>query len=168
MKAKLLLLIVVVFGAACSAPKSTFHFSYHDYQAGKKAAKLQEVQLAQPAAPSNEVASLEATLPATVLDNPAPTQPENKVVATPAATRAEQKALLKEVKQQVKSAVKQVKKMSPPAPQAMDNDLKMAAIFGAVGIGLGLLFGVSEIIGFVGFVAIVVALFFLIRWLLRQ
>lgn len=167
MKAKLLLLVVAALGAACSAPKSTFYFSYHDYQAGKKAAQLQEIQLAQQAMPSNEVASTETTL---ITDVAAPAEKplQPTTVNTPLKTKAQQKALIKEVKQHVKAAAKQVKKMSPPAPQGMDNDLKMAAIFGAIGIGLGLLFGVSEIIGFVGFVAIVVALFFLIRWLLRQ
>jgi hypothetical protein len=44
----------------------------------------------------------------------------------------------------------------------------MAAIFGAIGVGLSILFGVSEIIGFIGFAAVVIALVFLIKWLLRQ
>jgi hypothetical protein len=168
MKTKLLLLVIVALGAACSAPKSTFYFSYHDYQAGKRLAKVQEVQQAQAAQPSNELASVTPMLPPTIIESPSLPAPTNAPETKPAVTKAEQKALAKEIKQQVKSAVKQAKKLSPPAPTAMDNDLKMAAIFGAIGLGLGLLFGVSAIIGFIGFVAIVVGLFFLIRWLLRQ
>jgi hypothetical protein len=84
-------------------------------------------------------------------------------------TKAEKKTFVKEVKKDIKNAVREVKKMNTiQSAQAMDNDLKMAAIFGAIGVGLGLLFGVSEIIGFIGFVAVVIALVFLIKWLLRQ
>ena len=77
----------------------------------------------------------------------------------------------KEIKSHFKAVVKEVKKVEAKSVQAAsgwDNDLKMAAIFGAIGIVLGALFNVSNIIGFIGFVAIVIALVFLIKWLMRQ
>lgn len=165
MKTKLIALVVLMLGAACSAPKYTYNFSYYDYQAGKRAAQ-KETPVAT-AASTEIVASTQTVPQATeVAAQPATTEVKKEIAAM---TRAEQKVFAKEVKKDIKNAVREVKKMNAvQSAQAMDSDLKMAAIFGAIGVGLGLLFGVSEIIGFIGFVAVVVALVFLVKWLLRQ
>jgi hypothetical protein len=166
MKTKLFALVVLIVGASCSAPKYTYNFSYYDYQAGKRAAQ-KEAQVTVSTTSTEVVASTQKV----------PVVPEEQVQSTTvevkkeiaAMTMAERKVFAKEVKKDIKNAVREVKKMNTvQSAQAMDNDLKMAAIFGAIGVGLGLLFGVSEIIGFIGFVAVVVALVFLIKWLLRQ
>jgi hypothetical protein len=166
MKTKLFALVVLIVGASCSAPKYTYNFSYYDYQAGKRAAQ-KETQVAT-ATTSNEVVASTQTLPVVAeVQLPTTTVEVKKDITT--MTKAEKKTFVKEVKKDIKNAVREVKKMnSIQSAQAMDNDLKMAAIFGAIGVGLGLLFGVSEIIGFIGFVAVVIALVFLIKWLLRQ
>jgi hypothetical protein len=166
MKTKLFALVVLIVGASCSAPKYTYNFSYYDYQAGKRAAQ-KEAQVAT-ATGSTEVVASTQDVPVVIEVETQPATVEvKKEIAS--MTQAEQKAFAKEVKKDIKTAVREVKKMNTvQSAQAMDNDLKMAAIFGAIGVGLGLLFGVSEIIGFIGFVAIVVALVFLIKWLLRQ
>jgi hypothetical protein len=164
MKTKLFALAVLIVAASCSAPKYTYNFSYYDYQAGKRAAQ-KEAEVVTTATPETFVASTIET--PTLTTFPAAITYSNKSVTT--MTRAEQKVFAKEVKKDIKNAVRQVKKMNAvQSAQAMDNDLKMAAIFGAIGVGLSILFGVSEIIGFIGFAAVVIALVFLIKWLLRQ
>ena len=84
--------------------------------------------------------------------------------------KPELKSFKKEAKL-IKTAVKQAKQMeskSVKATSGWDHDLKMAAIFGAIGLVLGALYTANAIIGFIGFAAIVIALVFLIKWLLRQ
>ena len=87
-------------------------------------------------------------------------------------TKSERKALRTHLKSEIKSYVKQQKKNlgieSTKATGAWDNDLKMAAIFGVVGLVLTALWGTSEILGIIGVVAVIVALVFLIKWLVRQ
>ena len=164
MKTKLFALAVLIVGASCSAPKYTYNFSYYDYQAGKRAAQKEAVTITNA-----------ETIVATIGETPTLPEATIPTIAAPPAksvttmTKAEQKFFAKEVKRDIKNAVREVKKLNAvQSTQAMDNDLKMAAIFGAIGVGLSVLFGVSEIIGFIGFVAVVVALVFLIKWLLRQ
>lgn len=166
MKTKLFALVVLIVAASCSAPRYTYNFSYYDYQAGKRAAQ-KETQIPTTTNSTEVVASTQA-VPVVAQENlqPAAVEVKREIASM---TKTEQKAFAKEVKKDIKNAVREVKKMkSVQSAQAMDNDLKMAAIFGAIGVGLSILFGVSEIIGFVGFVAVVVALVFLIKWLLRQ
>lgn len=166
MKTKLLALVVLIVAASCSAPKYTYNFSYHDYQAGKRAAQ-KEAQVT-PTTVSTEVVANTQTVPAvTEIQTQKATVEVKKEIAT--MTKAEQKTFAKEVKKDIKNAVREVKKMnSVQSAQAMDNDLRLAAIFGAVGIVLGALWGVSNIIGLAGTVCIIIALIFLIKWLVRQ
>lgn len=165
MKTKLVSLLVFVIAASCSAPKQIFPFGYYDYQAGKRAAQKEQVVVATET--DKVVASLEPA-PVHTETSPAPVVTEVKSEVK-TMTKSENKVFIKEIKKQIKTAAKEVKKVnSIQSAQAMDNDLKMAAIFGAIGIVLGALIGVNNIIGFIGFVAIVIALVFLIKWLLRQ
>ena len=50
----------------------------------------------------------------------------------------------------------------------MDNDLKLAIIFGAVGLTLTLFGGINEAFWILGVISIVVGVVFLIKWLVRQ
>ena len=165
MKTKLFALLVLIIGASCSAPKQAYYFGYHDYQAGKRAAQ----KLEQLTVTSNEVvASTNTAVAPTVIEQSTsvPVEANKDVVST---TPAEHKTFMKEVKKDIKAAVKKVKKMNTiQSTQSMDHDLKLAAIFGAIGIVLGALFSVNNIIGFIGFVSIVIALVFLVKWLMRQ
>jgi len=167
MKTKIFTLLILIVGASCSAPKYTYNFSYYDYQAGKRAAQ-KEAEVVTNKTTSLEVVASTQIIPTAneIVVAPATVESKKTVIGS---TKIEQKAFVKEVKEEIKNAVRDVKKMnSIQSAQAMDRDLKMAAIFGAIGVGLSVLFGISEIIGFIGFVAVVVALVFLIKWLLRQ
>jgi hypothetical protein len=165
MKTKIFTLLVLIVGASCSAPRYTYNFSYYDYQAGKRAAHKEAEVVANKTTSTEIVASTE-NIP-TANEIVVPTAVESKTVT--GSTKVEQKAFVREVKKEIKNAVHQVKKMnSVQSAQAMDRDLKLAAIFGAVGIVLGALWGVSNILGFAGTICVIIGLVFLIKWLLRQ
>jgi Flp pilus assembly protein TadB len=166
MKTKIFTLLVLIVGASCSAPKYTYNFSYYDYQAGKRAAQ-KEADIAVNKITSTEVVASTVVMPTEVETTVVPSVVEANTSS--ANTKVEQKAFVKEVKKEIKNAVRDVKKMnSIQSAQAMDHDLKLAAIFGAIGLVLGALWGVTEILGFAGAVCIIIALVFLIKWLLRQ
>jgi len=54
------------------------------------------------------------------------------------------------------------------ATGGLDYDLKMAIIFGAVGLTLSLFGGINEAFWILGVIAIVVGVVFLVKWLVRQ
>jgi hypothetical protein len=65
--------------------------------------------------------------------------------------------------------VKNGEKIDAQGPQgSLDPDLKMAIIFGAVGLVLALFGGISEVFTVLGVIAILVGVYFLIKWLIRQ
>ncbi len=50
----------------------------------------------------------------------------------------------------------------------MDHDLKLAIIFGAVGLTLTLFGGVNEVFWILGVIAFVVGVVFFVKWVVRQ
>lgn len=94
--------------------------------------------------------------------------PKAEVRAVTRSTPASAKELrrnLKEVKKELKN---KLKAETPGAVKEMDYDLRMAIIFGAVGLTLSLFSGISAAFWVLGVIAIVVGVVFLVRWLLRQ
>lgn len=168
MKSQTFLVLLLVVGASCSSPKYAYNFKLHHYPAGKK----KVVQLPEtPAAVEVNPIWLTASTDNIPVVTPTELRRADEVTKTnPSVGKPANTNLKKEIKKNIKSVVKEIKKMEPKSVQAAgwDKDLKMAAIFGAIGIVLGALFNVSNIIGFIGFVAVVIALVFLIKWLLRQ
>lgn len=163
MKTKLLALVALIMAASCSAPKYAYKFGYYDYQAGKRAAQ-KEAQVVAVASTNEVVASTEAT-PVVAEASVAPVVTEKK--GATAMTKAEKKAFVKEVKKEIKVAKHQVKKMNAAqSAQSMDNDLKIAAIFGAVGL-VGLIIG-GNVFYIIGGIALIIGVVFLVKWLMRQ
>lgn len=166
MKIQTIAILCLVIASACSPSKYAFNFQDHRFYNGdKNAVEPQTVSVGQidpalfTASTNNFVA--------------APSNESSVVVKKNLAafSSSEQKIYAKEVKSRLKAVVKQVKKIEAKSVQAasgMDNDLKMAAIFGAIGIVLGALLGINEILGALGAIAIIVALVFLIKWIIRQ
>ncbi len=174
------LLGAIVF-ASCSSPKYTYHFDHYDYNSGRP--KTAETAIAPtPAAPAQAVQT-------EVVESPvltASASEETQVLATEtkassvdkkASTlsykemnKEERKAFRKEVKKEFKDYVKAVKKGEQVSAQGgnLDPDLKMAILFGAVGLVLALFGGVSEVFTILGVIAILVGVYFLIKWLIRQ
>src|SRR5690606_8941765 len=85
-------------------------------------------------------------------------------------SRAERKEFRKEAKALVKTYIKAKKAgdevKAAAAAQAMDHDLKMAAIFGAVGI-VALIIG-GDVFWIIGGIALIIGVVFFVLWLSRQ
>ncbi len=177
MKSKLLYLLSLALLAACSAPKYSYNFSSYNYNAGKKKSAPVEtpaIQGPEIIKPEELTASSETT-PAVVNEKPSLTIAEAQAAISKKygqMSKSERKDFLKEIKHSVKSYIKAKKKgdnvAAEKAVQTMDHDLKLAIIFGAVGLTLSLFWGVNEVFWILGVIAIVVGVVFFVKWLVRQ
>ena len=172
MKKILYVLVIALVATACSGPKYTASFNSYDRHVSNQVVQpaRPETIMAEPAPVIQTEQLMASTSSAPVEIKSAPAEEVRKTYIQ--MTKVERKELRTHLRSEIKSYVKEQKKNlgieSTTATTAMDNDLKMAVIFGAIGLVLGAFFGVNEIIGFIGFVAIVIALVFLIKWLVRQ
>ena len=57
---------------------------------------------------------------------------------------------------------------STEATKALDRDLKLGAIFGAVGVVGLILGGASAVFFYIGGIALIIGVVFFVRWLIRQ
>jgi F0F1-type ATP synthase assembly protein I len=160
---------ILIVAGACSSPRHFTDFNNYSFQAEKKKSAIAKLETASTI--EVDPAQLTASTAATPIIFPAEVKANNILEHKTSLSRSQVKELKREVKAEVKRAVSTAKKLEPAstqAAQAMDKDLKLALIFGIVGVVLGGLFGISEILAFAGAVAIIVALVFLIKWLVRQ
>lgn len=191
MKKYLLLVAGVVFLASCSSPKYAYYFDHYDYNSGKKKVETSDAQLAQTnfATPVPEMSPLQINQDNVTANAESrirnvekiPTVVKEEVLMEQKAlleqkytslTKAEKRAFRKELKSEVKSIIKAKKNgediKSIMEKKAMDQDLKMALIFGVVGILLSAFGGVNSIFWILGTVAVVIGLVFLIIWIGKQ
>ena len=173
MKRILLILVALAFMASCSSPKYTYNFDHYNYNGGKKkTSSVNDViandgpQAIQPemltASAAVETPSAEITLPTTE----AKAAPVKKTYAQ--MTKVERKALRSYLKAEVKNKI-QTKKASiesVSSTNGMDGDLKLATIFGAVGIA-GLIIG-GDVFYIIGGLALLIGVVFFVKWVIRQ
>ncbi|MGC1241556.1 MAG: hypothetical protein WA874_08200 [Chryseosolibacter sp.] len=184
MKKYLLLLMSVLLLAACSSPKYAYYFDHYDYNSGKKKTEAPEIHLSQ-----NTITTPE-TSPLRINEESVTASAETRIrnvenvpvaVKEKAAllekkysslSRAEKKEFRKELKSEIKKIVKAKKSgesvTSVTDNMVMDHDLKMALIFGIVGIVLSAFGGVNSIFWILGVISTVIAIVFLIKWLAEQ
>lgn len=182
----LLCLVAVVMLAACSTPKYAYYFNHYDYNAGKKKKENSTQAVASVNDNSQNEITVneeplkldEATLTASA-DESVVAISERPVVkpAAPAKTykemsKAERKEVRKEARQMIKSYIKAKKegdteKMAELS-KAMDHDLKLAAIFGAVGFVCLLLGGAGDAFTIIGAISLIIGVVFFVMWLVRQ
>ncbi len=174
MKNTFLIIIAVIFLASCASPKYTYHFDTYDYNSGRKAiAETKNSDVIVAPEPATMTASISPE-PVIVADKPVVEEADVKAVAKKYSemSKAEKKEFRKEVKEQIKSYSKSLKDgdgvKASSEMQQMDNDLKLAIIFGAVGLTLTLFGGINEAFWILGVISIVVGVVFLIKWLVRQ
>lgn len=184
---KYLIPLAAVFMVACSSQKYAYNFDQFDYQAGKHGSSATLVERSVAAPP--EVSGIKEgplrlhseTLVASARSNviiPPPSHREESLSSeteSPARSykdmsRAERKAFRKEAKALIKTYIKAKKSgdevKAAEAAQAMDHDLKMAAIFGAVGI-VALIIG-GDVFWIIGGIALIIGVVFFVLWLSRQ
>lgn len=167
MKHLVYLFVGVLALAACSSPKLAYKFDTHRYQSAARNSDQPTEQRIAPTVHPNEL--LAAATPMVVETAPAP-------VPTAAETRSkkEQRQLLGQWKAQLKTQLTPEKKaeikkqLKADKANAMDHDLKLAAVFGAVGV-VGILLGsAAEVFLIIGGIALIIGVVFFIKWLVRQ
>lgn len=187
---KYLIPLAAIFMAACSSQKYTYHFDKFDYNTGKHSASgelVAEGTQAHSGAPAFSADPLKLhseALTASADNNKiimppstAAVEPQDAPVAeeSPAGSykemsRAERKEFRKEAKALIKTYIKAKKEgdevKAAQAAQAMDHDLKLAAIFGAVGI-VALIIG-GDVFWILGGIALIIGVVFFVLWLSRQ
>lgn len=135
------------------------------------------IEYAQTAEPAIPLPIDESTLVASISDEHLYLATVSDAISSPVTTskpvtltREEKKELRKEAVKQIKAYTKAVKDGDNVAAtelkQAMDNDLKFAAIFGAVGI-TALIIG-GDVFYIIGGIALIIGVVFFVKWMIRQ
>lgn len=169
MKIKITVLLAIVVLASCSAPKYAYYFDHHNYHAGKK----QNVTVQERAS----IAVDPQTLVASTSNEPIITvEKAGKSSVNPGEVKktylqmnkSERKAVRHQIKSDIKTYVASKKKTdSTQATHAgMDNDLKLAIIFGAIGIVAFLIGG--NVFQVIGAIAMIIGVVFFVKWIVRQ
>jgi hypothetical protein len=151
-----------------------YKFDYHDYNAGRKAKDVKQEVAANPGpAPvvAEELVAMEPVkeTPASIesMEKPVVMTPEKKTYED--MSKKERRELRREFKKEIKSIIKKKDGVSSvEATQALDKDLKLAAIFGAVGVVGLILGGASGAFWIIGGIAMLIGVVFFIKWLIRQ
>lgn len=182
MRKYLLLLMAVAVLASCSAPKYAYHFDSYDYNSGKKKSAVAATEQA----PAQDQVSAEASPLVVQEETMVASADENAVVlAEPSAIEAQKEAIAKRYKEMSKTEKKEFRKAAKAqikaytkavksgdkaqiaaTAKAMDNDLKLAAIFGAVGL-VCLLIG-GDAFWVIGGISLIIGVVFFVMWLTRQ
>lgn len=176
MKHLVTMVVSVLILASCSAPKYSYNFDHYDYNSGRK--KEAEKVVAQAENTPSETVMSEESSPliighesvvASAEKAPAP-------VAGPAAkkysdmSKSEKKELRKAVKTEMKNYLKGKKGDGAitKETQALDYNLKMAIIFGAVALTLSFFGGVNSVFWIASVIALVIGVVFFIKWIAEQ
>jgi hypothetical protein len=166
---------------SCSSPKYTYNFDYYDYNSGRKTLNNNaNVSVTATNAEPLKIDKSEliaATGKATVTPSGVSTSTDAKGISTPAKafkdlSKAEKKHLRSELRDFVKAYAKDRKSFnevtSVHETKALDTDLKLAIIFGAIGITFSILGGINTAFWVIGVIALIVGLVFFIRWIVNQ
>lgn len=168
MKKILVLLGASLLLAACSTPKYTYYFDHYDYNSGKKdvASKGPVQRLAQEPSLNLDEKTLVASASEEkiYIAETKPTITKEEAIAKYNSLSKKEK---KEVKREIKKYVKENKSAVAEAKgtTGLSGDLKLAVIFGAVGIVLMIVLGD---LFWLGTIAFLVGLFFLVRYLINN
>jgi predicted RND superfamily exporter protein len=175
---------ILVFASCSTSKKYSYYFDHYDYNSGRKSAIHAEVATTPEIAQSSplliekeqvEAEVNEKSTPATGLGQKEKAMAQAKEAFAKkyaALSKAEQKEVKKELKEELKKQIK-AKKLGErdnavKGTKAMDHDLKMALIFGVVGLVLTLFGAVSSVFWVLGVISIVIGVVFLVIWLSKQ
>lgn len=172
MKNLLVIVSIATVLAACSTPKYASHFPSGSTETGYHAVQpiyrhsLQPASVAE--APAAEVLTASrATAPIVV---PVAEAQKKALDAYRNLSKAEKKEVRKLLKNEIKSIIKRSHGNAAVAPHmapgGLDHDLKLAAVFGAVGL-VGLLIG-GNVFWIIGSIALIIGVVFFVKWLMRQ
>ena len=166
---------------SCSSPKYTYNFDHYDYNSGRKTLPNNDLNESFTATDA-ELLKIDKSELVTAANNGVVTPSERtttdaKVVSTTTApikaiSRTEKKQLRSELRDYVKNHTKERKgtdeTASVDATKQLDDDLKLAIIFGAIGITFAILGGINTVFWVIGVIGLIVGLVFFIRWISTQ
>jgi hypothetical protein len=164
---KIIYLFVLGLMASCSSPKYAANFNYYKSNSGY-AGGYGELKTKETAIAPIEPAKLIASTDEKAMIEEAPAAPEVRKTYIQ-MDKTERKALRQYLKKEMKAIGKSKKNESVESvssAKAMEHDLKLAAIFGAVGI-VGLIIG-GDIFYIIGAIALLIGVVFFVKWLVRQ
>ena len=177
MNKQLFLLSAVLSLVACSPPKYAYKFDTYDYNSGRKGTtSLVQKELNPEISPLIfPNGDLTASLSPTVLSekpNTSKSTLAEKAERFKDMSKVERRNFRREFKNEVKNYAKETKSgnsvESISATKELDDELKLAIIFGAIGITLTILGGISTVFWVLGVVGLVIGLVFFIRWISTQ
>lgn len=173
------ILPLAILLAACSTPKYTYNFSHYNEWSNSSAREV------QPPVPQNTITA-DALVASIAPEAVTPFKPQvsnptlengkrEPSVKKEVLTREEKRTVRKELRKEIKTYKKEIKNdqkndgvKSDKAAKAMDNDLKLAAIFGAIGIVGLILGGAADVFSIIGGIALLIGVIFFVLWLARQ
>lgn len=172
---------LMLFLASCSSPRYTYNFDYYDYNSGRKElpnTQVNESLLANETEPLKmDRNQLMAAAEPDIVKNSQGSSSFSEEAPTATKTykelsRSEKKQLRSELKDYIKNHSKKLKTSdevaSVNATKQLDDDLKLAIIFGAVGITFAILGGINTVFWVIGVIGLIVGLVFFIRWISTQ
>ena len=161
---------------SCSSPKYTYNFDYYDYNSGRK--ELSEIQSTESVTEplKFDKSELVATVDPQVVTKPDPSFIDRGISKSTLSikdlSKTEKKQLRKELRDYIRShksdATSADEGASVNATKQLDNDLKLAIIFGAIGITFAILGGINTVFWVIGVIGLIVGLVFFIRWISTQ
>lgn len=170
MKSKLYYLLAIVLLASCSAPKYAYHFDRYDYNTAKPTERVASI-VEEGEMPIIHQQLLASTDNAFLIE-PSPEDQNNQLSTNSSPvrktyaqmTKSERKEFRADVKKYIKEKKESIK--AAKKTNAMDNDLKLAAIFGAVGLVALIISG--DVFYILGGIAMIIGVVFFVKWLVRQ
>ena len=164
---KILCFTSIISLAACSSSKYTAGFHKSNVEVGYHLTNSQSENSIQSESQTKQFVASTSFRPE-LLPQASEKEAKNTFVNM---TKVRQKTVRQQLRKQIKSIIKsQKKEMSVTSTQAsgMDHDLKLAAIFGAVGIVVLLLGSTTQVFTIIGGIALIIGVVFFVKWLLRQ
>jgi hypothetical protein len=162
---KLMCVFFIAVLASCSSNKYAAHFTHYDrhqnYAVNEASAPLSSMKPIEP-----EMITASLTSKPVLFENQKLTLPAEK---TAASKRLERKQVKAEIKKQVRQFLKQRSGKDAKVINtsgSWDQDLKMAAIFGAVGL-VAIIIG-TTLFNIIGAISLIIGVVFLIKWIIRQ
>jgi hypothetical protein len=163
---KIIYLLTAVLFAACSSPKYTASFNSYDTPSGYRPVKATEAPVTTTYSP--ELLASTSNAPVEIKSEVGSNTEVRKTYVQ--MSKTERKVVRNHLRSEIKTYVKDQKaKLSPQsteATNAMDSDLKLAAIFGAVGVVATIIGG--EVFWIIGAIAFIIGVVFFVKWLVRQ
>jgi|JI102314A2RNA_FD_contig_51_886217_length_2581_multi_6_in_0_out_0_3 hypothetical protein len=170
---KFIYLLMALGTVACSSPKHTASFNNVNSIVPYYASKSTDTPT--PLKPQELIAST-SDVPALLVEEVVVVEPATEAVRKTylQMSKVERKNLRQHLRAEIKTEMnvrKVNKKLGVEAAHAtkgMDHDLKLAAIFGAVGLVAMAIFAGNSVLWIVGGIALIIGVVFFVKWLVRQ